>query len=218
MYVVGLISSILCMFVVGLPSIMVLYGVTSLMLGLFLNLIYFIPYFAFFSILTFYCRTSWKTMEEKYFVLEQLIDEACRETQGIKNGCIPNRHPKPKEEGLPVMFKELYDKIREQFLPYNQNLLYFGLKMCRCFVFSYGIFKFASMQNEFAVAFQVVTTASLGVIPYILSMIVSKVYEKRKKASHEKLKINVKYMVEELIREDPKLAKTVIEYIDILQD
>ena len=196
----------------------IFYGAFSLMLGLFINLIYFISYFAFFSVLTFYCHTYCKTTEKKYFVLKRLIYEACRETQGINNGCIPDRHLKPNEKVIPVVSKELYEKIREQLLPYNKNLLYFRLKMCWSFVFSYGIFKFASMQNEFAVGFQAVTTASLGVIPHILNMIASKVYEKRNKASHEKLKLNVKYMVEELIREDPKLAKTVKKYIDIMED
>ena len=47
-------------------------SIVSILLGLFLNLFYFIPYFAYFSVLTFYCYTYWKTMEEKYF---------CRETE-----------------------------------------------------------------------------------------------------------------------------------------
>jgi hypothetical protein len=69
-------------------------AILSFLLGLFLNLIYFIPYFAFFSVLTFYCCSYWKTMEEKYCVLKRLIYEACRDKQQVYNGCIPNRHPK----------------------------------------------------------------------------------------------------------------------------
>ena len=187
-------------------------AIQSFLLGLFLNLIYFIPYFAFFSVLTFYCSSYWKTMEEKYWVLKRLIYEACRDKQQVNNGCIPNRHPKREEEVLPVVSKELYDKIREELLPYDPNLFYLGLKIFWSFVFSFGIFKLINMLNEFNVTgvVQVVTTASLGIIPHIFNMVASKISEERKKASEEKLKLNVRFMVEELIREDPELARTVL--------
>ena len=184
----------------------------SFLSGLFLNLIYFIPYFAFLSALTFYCCTYCKTMEEKYFVLKRLIYEACRETQNINNERISKRPPEPSNDAIPVVPKELYDKISEVLLPHKKNLLYFGLKICWSFVFSYGIFKFASMQNEFSVVIQIMTTASLGVMPHILTMVASRICEEQKTASNEKFKLNVRYMVEGLIREDPKLAKTAIEY------
>ena len=213
-FVVGSAGIILIIFTIRTVTTL-MFVQMSFLLGLFLNLIYFIPYFAFFSVLTFYCYTYWKTMEEKYFVLKQLIYEACREAQGINDGSIPNRNPEPNKDVIPVVPKELYDKIRKQLLPYKKNLLYFGLKMCWSFVFSYGIFKFASMQNELAVVIQIMTTASLGVMPHILNMEASRIFEERKTASTKKMKLNVKYMVEELIREDPKLAKTVIEQYGI---
>ena len=182
------------------------------LLGFLLNIFYFLPYFAFFSVLTFYCCTYWKTMEEKYFVLKRLIYEACRETQNINNGCIPNRHPEPNEEVLLVVSKELYDKIREKLLPYDTNLFYFGLKMVWSIAFSLGIFALINMLNEFNVTglVQVVTTASLGVMPHILNMLEVNMSEAKMKAWNENLKMNVKYMVEELIRKDPKLAQTVL--------
>ena len=182
------------------------------LLGLFLNLIYFIPYFAFFSVLTFYCGNFWKTLEEKYLVLERLIYEACRDIQCVNNGCIPNRHPKREEKVLPVVSKELYDKIREKLLPYNTNLFYFALKIFWAFAFSFGILKLIEMLNEFNVTglVQVITTASLGVMPHVFNMIALKTSEEKKKAREEKLKLNVKYMVEDLVREDPELARTVL--------
>ena len=186
--------------------------IRSFLLGLFLNLIYFIPYFAFFSVLTFYCCSYWKTMEEKYWVLKRLIYEACRDKQQVNNGCIPNRHPKREEKVLPVVSKELYDKIREQLLPYDTNLFYFGLKIFWSFVFSFGILQLINMLNEFNVTgvVQVVTTASLGIMPHIFNMVASKMSEERKKAWEETLKLNVENMVEDLIREDPELARTVL--------
>ena len=188
------------------------FSIMFFLLGLFLNLVHFIPYFAFFSVLTFYCCTYWKTMEEKYFVLKRLIYEECRNIQYVNNGCIPNRHPKPNEKVLPVVSKELYDKIREVMLPYHTNLFYFVLKMFWSIAFSSGIFMLMYMLSKFHVGalFQIVITASLGVMPHVFNMLVLKANEERKKAWNEKLKLNVKYMVEELIREDRELARTVL--------
>ena len=186
-------------------------SVVSFLLGLFLNLFYFIPYFAFFSVLTFYCCTYWKTMEEKYFVLKQLIYEACRETQNKNDGSIPNRL-EPNQEVLPVVSKALYDKIREKLLPYDTNLFYFGLKMFWSIAFSLAILALINMLNEFNVAglVQVVTTASLGVVPHIFNIISSKTSEAKIEARNENLKLNVNYMVDKLISEDPQLARTVL--------
>ncbi len=186
--------------------------IQSFLLGLFLNLIYFIPYFAFFSVLTFYCGNFWKTMEEKYLVLKRLIYEACRDIEHVNNGCIPNRHPKREEKVLPVVCKGLYDKIRGKLLPYDRNLLYFALKTFWAFAFAFGILKLIDMLHEFNVTglVQVITTASLGVMPHIFNMIALKTSEEKKKATEEKLKINVKYMVEDLLRKNPELARTVL--------
>ena len=191
---------------------MISFSIMSFLLGLFLNLFNFIPFIAFFSVLTFYCSTYWKTMEEKYFVLKQLIYEACREAQNINNGCTPNRHPKPGEKVLLVVSSKLYDKIREEFLPYDTNLFYFVLKMFWAIAFSLGILALINMLNEFNVTglVQVVTTASLGVMPHIFNMVGSKTSEAKTKVHNENLKLNVRYMVEELIREDPELARTVL--------
>ena len=196
-----------CVTVVG-----IILAIESFLLGLFLNLIYFIPYFAFFSVLTFYCGNFWKTMEEKYLVLERLIYEACRDIQCVNNGCIPNRHPKREEKVLPVVSKELYDKIREKLLPYDTNLFYFALKIFWAFAFAFGILKLIEMLNEFNVTgvVQVITTASLGVMPHIFNMIALKTSEEKKKAREENLKLNVKYMVEDLLRADPELGRTVL--------
>ena len=117
-----------------------------------------------------------------------------------------------EEKVLPVVSKELYDKIREKFLPYDTNLFYFALKISWAFVFSSGIFSLINMLNEFSVTgvVQVITTASLGVMPHIFNMIGLKTSEEKKKAREEKLKLNVKYMVEDFVREDPELARTVL--------
>ena len=201
----------LAIFIVHTVSVMTS-AIQSFLLGLFLNLIYFIPYFAFFSCLTFYCGNFWKTMEEKYLVLKRLIYEECRDIEHVNNGCIPNRHLKREEKVLPVVSKELHDKIRGKLLPYDTNLFYFALKIFWAFAFSFGILNLIEMLNEFNVTglVQVITTASLGVMPHIFNMIALKTSEEKKKAREEKLKLNVKYMVEDFVREDPELARTVL--------
>ena len=201
------------LFFASMPTMIIItMSILSFLLGLILNLFHFLPFIAFFSVLTFYCSTYWKTMEEKYFVLKQIIYEACQETQNINNGCIPNRHPKPGEKVLLVVSRKLYDKIREEFFPYHTNLFYFVLKMFWAITFSLGILALINMLNESNITglVQVVTTASLGVMPHIFNMVGSKTSEAKTKAYNENLKLNVKYMVEELIREDPELARTVL--------
>ena len=47
-------------------------------------------------------------------------------------------------------------------------------------------------------------------MPHIFNMVGSKTSEAKTKAHNENLKLNVKYMVEELIRGDPELARTVL--------
>ena len=97
-------------------------------------------------------------------------------------------------------------------LPYHTNLFYFVLKMFWSIAFSSGIFMLMYILNKFHVGglFQIVITASLGVMPHILNMVALKANEERKKAWNEKLKLNVKYMVEDLTRENPELGRTVL--------
>ena len=99
------------------------FGTQSFVLGLFLNLTYFIPYFAFLAVLLFYCGSYWKSMEEKYLVLKRLIYEECQDVQDVNNGCIPNRHLKKKEyyPWFPKFFmiksgKYCYHTIRTCFI------------------------------------------------------------------------------------------------------
>ena len=187
-------------------------AIMSLLFGLFLNLIFFIPYLAFVSVLTFYCISYWKSMEENYLLLKQLIYEACRDTKHDDNDLIPNKRPKRNEKVLPVVSKELYDKIREKLLPYDKNLFNLGLKFLCVFAFAFAIFQLIKMLREFEVTgfVQVLTTASLGVMPHIFNMAALKTSEQMKEAWKEKLKLNVKYMVEDLVRDDSELAQTTV--------
>ena len=191
----------------------------SLLFGLFLNLNFFIPYLAFFSVLTFYCISYWKSMEENYLLLKQLIYEACRDIKDDENDFIRNRLLKRNEKVLPVVSKQLYDKIREKLLPYDENLFYLAIKLLCAFAFSFAIFQHIIMLREFEVTgfVQVLTTASLGVMPHIFNMAGLKTSEQMKEAWKEKMKLNVKYMVEELVKIKNKKIQNSERAMELVQ-
>ena len=192
------------------------FAIQSLLLGLFLNLNFFIPYLAFASVLTFYCHSYWKSLEEKYLVLKRVIYDACRDRQGDNDDGNTSNTPGQNETALPVVSKEVYEIIREKFLPYHTNILYFILKVLWVVGFSYGIFELVNMLHAFHItaAVQVVTTASVGIMPRVFSMVALKISKEKDKAWNEKLKLNVKYILEGLIGMNEVRAKTVL----IIQD
>lgn len=201
------------------------FSIQSFLLGILLNLNYFIPYLASVSVLTFYCHSSWKSMEEKYFVLKRVVHDACRDSrQGDDQSEIPGSpEPKQDETAVPVVSKEIYGIIREKFLPYHTNMFYFILKVLCAFAFSYGMFEVVKMLHSFHITatVQVVTTACVGVMPHVFNVVALKISEKRDKAWNEKLKINVKHIVRSLIVNKPKLAQTVVivqEYDDVVAE
>ena len=181
-----------------------------LLLGLFFNLIFFLPFLAFSSALTFHCINCWKSMQDNYLVLKQLIYEEIRDTERDEGNFKPSKPPKRNEEVLPVVSKELYDKIREKLLPYNENLFYFGVKMLCAFAFTFAIFLLIKMLRELELTgfVQVLTTVCLSAMPHIFNVVVLKSSEELETARQEMLKLNVKYMVEKLVRENSELART----------
>jgi hypothetical protein len=181
--------------------------IQSFLLGLFLNLIYFIPYLASFFVLTFYCHGYWKSLEEKYFLLKLLIYEACRDKQDDVD-------LKENEKFLSVVSTELYENIREKLLPYHTNLFWTSLKILWSFVFSYSIYELVNMLHTFntTAAVQVVTTASVGVLPYIFNMVSWKnSAEERKEAWKEEMKLNVKRRVGKLMKEIAEITTEIAE-------
>ena len=188
------------------------FSIQSFLLGIFLNLNYFIPYLASVSVLTFYCHSSWKSMEEKYFVLKRVVYDACRDRQDDGHEIPRSPEPKQDETAVPVVSKKIYGVIREKFLPYHTNIFYFFLKVLCAFAFSYGMFEVVNMLHSFHItaAVQVVATAWVGVMPHIFSIVALKISEKRDKAWNEKLEINVKHIVRSLTVEKPELAQTVV--------
>ena len=81
------------------------------------------------------------------------------------------------------------------------------------FLFSFAIFQLIKMLRAFEVTgfVQILTTTSLSVMPHIFNMAALKTSEDIKEAWKEKLKLNVKYMVEELFAEDLKRGMELVQ-------
>ena len=95
--------------------LMLAFSILFLLLGLFLNLSYFIPYLASFSVFAFYGCGYWASLEEKYFLLKFLIYEACLDEQKHNNDPNPNLNDnrnRNANELLSVVSKDLYETIR----------------------------------------------------------------------------------------------------------
>ena len=204
---------LLCVFVIFLHYICYVlpFAIQSFLLGLFLNLISFIPYLASFYVFTFYCCTYWKSLEEKYFVLKLLIYEACRDKE--ENNDNVNRYLEQNEKKISVVSKELYENIRERLLPYHTNVLWIVLKILWLSMFSYGIFVLVDMLHTFntTAVVQVVTTASVSILPKVFDMAAWKIDDaETKEAWKAELKLNVKSRGDKLTAERQELAKAVL--------
>ena len=192
------------------------FGLHSFLLGVFLNIKYVIPHIAFVSILAFYCHSYWKSIEQKYFVLKRIVYEACRDSR-VRRAESAQDHEQIETSdsgkiALPVVSKDVYEQIRDQFLPYHTSIFHFSFRVLWSIVFSYSIFEILKVLYAFQISavVQVITTASLGVIPHLFNTIDLKIGDEVDKAWEEKLKQNVKEMVEKLVAMDNARAKTVL--------
>ena len=168
----------------------------SFLLGLFLNLTYFLPYLAAISVFTFYSYGTWKSTEAKYILLKLIIYEECQ----VKKP--DTRHANeilPQDVKLQyVLAREIYDSIRQKLLPYNKNLIWVFLRLLWLIVLSYGVLELVCMLRIFktTVAVKVVVTASLSILPQIFNTIGWNAGgEDRKEAWKKELKQNVKRFV-----------------------
>ena len=193
-------------------GVILLFSWIPLCLGLLFNIIYFIPYITVVSVSTFYFLQFWKSMDSKYFALKMFIYEEYRSRINDDDSAINNNSQKESGAIVPVVSKQLYHKIRERLLPYHTNLWFHGFQVFVTFFFSIVfVYIITVLQRNHATSVvKVLTTMSVSVIPYIYNSVVLKSSEEQKRAWDERLKINVKRVVDELIAEDPELATTVL--------
>jgi hypothetical protein len=186
--------------------------------GLFVNIMYFIPHITVVCVSTFYFQQIWNSMDSKYFSLKMFIYEEYRERQmndGHNNNTeTPSNNDTEKENGpiVPVVPKELYNQIRERLLPYDTNLwLHAFLLLVLLFFACFFVYILTVLQNYHVTpVVKVLTTMSVSVLPYIFNSLALQTSEEEKRAWNERRKMNVKRVVEELISEDLKFARTVL--------
>ena len=189
------------------------FALQSFLLGLFLNLTYYLPYLAAISVFTFYSYDTWKSLEEKYFLLKLIIFEECLE----KN---PDAHHgnETAQEHIKlhsVVPKEIYESIREKLLPYGNSFVWIVLKLLWLLVLSLGVLEVVHMLHTFntSAAVKVVATASLGILPYIFNTISWNAGGADKKEAWKKeLKENVKNLLKTIPNDQIVLCLVTIEF------
>ena len=100
----------------------------------------------------------------------------------------------------PMISKQFYNRIRETILPYNLTLFYFFIKVLCVFFFAYFLVEVINIleSTDISGTVKVITTMSVGVLPYILNVVAGKLSEERKKAQNEVQKIKVETFMSEL--------------------
>ena len=197
---------------IGFLGISVLFTCAPFFMGLFVNIIYYIPYITGVSVSAFYFLQIWKSMDSKYSALKICIYEEYQNR--MSNGDPGSNNSSKKESGdiVPVVSKQLYGKVRERLLPYHIQLSHY-IPDFLVILFLLGCFIYVIMvlQKYHATGVvKVLTTMSVSVLPYIFNSVVLQSSEEEKSAWNERLKLNVKRVVDELIAEDPEFARTVL--------
>ena len=216
-----------------LPAITV-----SIFGGLILNIVYFMPYISFLSVLTFYSLNFWKNIEERYIILKYLIHKECKSNinDGICDahavGTIDNIEGEVVQNNEIstaggnevtgednsyrkiecVVSRELYDEIRELLLPYHWHLSVFAFRVACVAVFAYFVLALVEIlqASDISPAVQMLTTFSMGALPYVMNTFACKNGDEEKSAWKENLHADVKCLVNKRIAGNSKLARTSI--------
>ena len=175
------------------------YALQFFLLGLFFNLAYFLPYLAAISVFTFYFYGTWKSLEQKYFLLKLLIYAECqaRKPDTDENETLPEQD----QEIHCVVPKEIYHSIRKELLPYDKSLFWVVLQLLWLLVLSYGVSELVRMLRAFntTATIKVLATASVGILPHMFNTIF---WDAKggdgKELWKKELKENVKRLVEAL--------------------
>jgi hypothetical protein len=104
-----------------------------------------------------------------------------------------------------VLSKGLYNEIRERFLPYQDNLFYFALKLFFVIVFSYITLTLVNIlqASDVSPAVQLLTTLSVGALPHLMNIVVAQKGEEEKNAWKKNLRTRVKPEVIKLAKKNP---------------
>ena len=180
--------------------------------GLLGNMLYFIPHITVVSVSIFYFLQIWTSLGNKYFALKMFIYEECKDRMYQNNPDSDKDSQSKSGDIVPVVSKQLYCKIREKLLPYHTVLWIHGFKLLSCILsLLFFIYVIVEQQKYNATpVVKVLTTLSVSVLPYIFNSITLKLSDEEKRALDERLRLNVKRMVDKLIAEDPEHSKIVL--------
>ena len=156
--------------------------------------------------------TFWKNVKRKYSTLRKKIYEVCKEIFDPDCVCVAaGNDGDDNDDNIKTKWKynhnnesmisiQLYDRIREEILPYNLTLFHFFIKVL--FVFLFALFMFTVINilrtADISGTVKVLTTMSVSVVPYILSVVAAKISEEKKNAQNEVQKIKVEKHVSKL--------------------
>ena len=207
-------------FVLIMASIQNMFFLTFyLIVGLFLNGEIYSPYVVPFATILFYAWATWRTsVETKYLTLTTNIYEVCKETIAVEgdeysnsiteNGGNTNNTPQSSTTGPfrerfniefdddrgPIIPKELYDLVRERFLPYDRILFHYFQGVFFIAIFAYLLYIMMSLAQKSGISnsVQIIGTIAATSLPFIFDFVWKKSSDEQKAANSIVLKSKLK--------------------------
>ena len=164
--------------------------------GLIFNGEIYSPYYVPLSTILFYAWVNWRSsVEEKYLLLATSIYEVCKEpidnkmSENADNEITENNDAdsmsestttpgnlfkiKLDEDGVPTIPKELYDLVREKFLPYDRVLFFYFQGVFFVVIFAYILFIVMSLAQTSGISNSVQITGTIAAtsLPFIFDLV-----------------------------------------------
>ena len=172
--------------------------------------------------------TFWQYVKRKCFTLKMKIYEVYKEifdpdyvgvadgNDGDHNDDIFTTKWRYNHNNESMISIQLYDRIREEILPYNLTLFHFFIKVFFVFLFALLMFTVINILRtaDISGTVKVITTMSVSVVPYILSVVAAKISEEKKNAQNEVQKIKVEKLVSKLTESTDQVYQIYMEMSD----
>ena len=172
--------------------------------------------------------TFWQYVKRKCFTLKMKIYEVYKEifdpdyvgvadgNDGDHNDDIFTTKWRYNHNNESMISIQLYDRIREEILPYNLTLFHFFIKVFFVFLFALLMFTVINILRtaDISGTVKVITTMSVSVVPHILNVVAAKISEERKNAQNEVQKIKVEKLVSKLTESTDQVYQIYMEMSD----
>ena len=158
--------------------------------GLFLNGQTYRPYLVPLCTVLFFCWVNWKSsVEAKYLFLNKNIYEVCKNSRpddeqvGDESNSIVDKNDinilndkfviQLGNDGEPLIPKELYNKIREKFLPYNRVLFsyFFGVFIVAGFAYFLSLLLSLSQSSGVSSSTEVIGSIAATFLPFLFNIV-----------------------------------------------